>query len=545
MAILEISAGPLRTQIGFTRMVPGEARDVFQRRGYDCYLLDDEALTKPGHIQTTDSVVLSQTQQAPYQVREDLERFGYLLNHDCRIYVRHAADRGSQEIVLRTLNSLQLPPSGFDKADAKFFAEDWFEGPPAPLFAPYVHILTASDNWDPLANLIASNPAGRPASVDLHIEMRDADRQKIHPSEEHELLLRRAFWNCASVELTEKANGLSGVGTFEAYAHLTGTGNLVGSRWPYRYFVKLGNRVKVAREFNKYRTTALENVPYHLGPRLRMDRCVLGRSQGLIVSDYVSGAEPLRDCVRDGRGIPAIGNLFNLTLLAWRRAATEEERPLQQVLWGLLVREIPRHREPLIRAYGATKSLEELKALFKRTRPSQRILTGVVHGDLHATNVLVRMNDAVIIDLERIHTDRPLLWDAASLESGLFVDGFINDRRHAMDVLASVGSLYTLKAFDRDDHHCQPTNESAWFMDSVRQIRMQARQMERQPLQYAWTLAAVLLNKACNSEDFRAQGESGAPDEIPLTREAARALAYVLAERLLVELATRDGPPAS
>jgi hypothetical protein len=542
MAISEFSGGPLRKQIGFSRLVPDQARDILLKRGYDCYLLDDEAIARPGQIQTTDSIVLTQVQTEPYQVREDLERFGPLLDHDCRIYVRYAADGGSKEIVLRALNALKLPPSGITTSDVKFFSDEWFEGPNAPVFAPFVHVLTANDDWDSLANLIAGNPAGRAANVNLRIDMRDAKHQQLRPSTEHDLILRRAFWNCSSIEMTEKGNGLSDVQAFETYAHLANS--VVGSRWPYRYFVKLGDRLKVAREFDKYRTTALENVPYHLGPRLRLDRCVLGRSEGLIVSDYVNGAEPLRDCVRDGRGIPAISNLFNLTLLAWRRAATEEERPLQQLLSELLGRDIPEHRAPLIMAYGAKRSMRELKALFQRARSPQRILTGVVHGDLHATNVLVRMNDAVIIDLERIDTDKPLLWDAASLEGGLFVDGFINDRRTAMEVLLSVESLYTLAAFDIDDHHCLPANASAWFLDCVRQIRMQARQMERGPLQYAWILAAVLLNKACNSKDFREMGESGVPDATPLSREAVRALAYVLGERLLVELANNDQPVA-
>ena len=120
-----------------------------------------------------------------------------------------------------------------------------------------------------------------------------------------------------------------------------------------------------------------------------------------------------------------------MTLLAWRRAAKEEDRPLQHVLSEMLLTKIPVHREILVRAYGARKTLDELKSAFQRASPSQPVLTGVIHGDLHATNVLVRMNDAVIIDLERIHTAKPLLLDAASLEGGLFVHGFIKDRRTA------------------------------------------------------------------------------------------------------------------
>jgi hypothetical protein len=139
----------------------------------------------------------------------------------------------------------------------------------------------------------------------------------------------------------------------------------------------------------------------------------------------------------------------------------------------------------------------------------------------------------------------PLLFDAASLEGGLFVDGFIKDRRSGADVLASLEPLYTAAAFDGDDHHCHPTDASTWFVDGVRQIRKQAQQMECQPRQYGWTLAALLLKKACNTDDFREKGESGAADATPLSREAVRALAYVLAERILVNLSGDGDPPAS
>lgn len=537
MAISEFSAGPLRKCIGFSHALPKEkVRRVFEKRGYECYLLTEAVLKNPVRLGATDSVVLTQTQNDPYQVRKDLERFANILNYDCRLYVRYAPDARLKNIILRTLSRLRLPPSGLVKTDAKFFGSDWFEGYDAPVFAPFVHVLEASNNWDSLANLIASNPADRIPNAALDIDPRDAKYEQFPLPEEDKLLLKRAFWNCSSIKLVEKESGLSGVSAFGALARLAGTGNIVGGDWPYRYFVKLGARLKVAREFEKYRATALENVPYHLGPRLRMDRCVLGRSQGIIVSDYVECAEPLRDCARDGRGIPAIGNLFNQTLIAWRRAATEEDRPLQQVLASLLPKKIPEHREPLIHAYGATKTLEELKALIEHASPSHPVLTGMIHGDLHATNVLVRMNDAVIIDLERTQAGMPLLFDAASLEGGLFVDGFIKDLRPGEEVLDSIRPLYTAAAFDHDDHYCHPGNRSAWFLDSARQIRMQARQMERQPRQYGWTLAAVLLKKACNCEDFREVGEGRTADATPLTREAVRALAYVLAEQILMAL---------
>lgn len=275
MAISKFTSGPLRKQIGFSREIPYDARDVLEKRGYVCYLLDDENLSRLGQIQTTDSIVLTQTQENPNHIRKDLKRFAHFLDHDCRIYVRHGADANSRTFVLSALKSLKMPPSGLTTSDADFFGDESFEGRNAPVFAPFLHIVNARDDWNSLATLIASNPAGPPVNEDLRINIRRAGSQTRRLSQEHDLILRRAFWNCSSIEMTEKGNGLSGALAFETYAFLE-KGN-VGGKWPYRYFVKLGERLIIAREFDRYQTTALENVPYHLGPRLRTDRCVLGR----------------------------------------------------------------------------------------------------------------------------------------------------------------------------------------------------------------------------------------------------------------------------
>jgi hypothetical protein len=264
-------------------------------------------------------------------------------------------------------------------------------------------------------------------------------------------------------------------------------------------------------------------------------------SQGLITCDYVVGAETLRDCIRDGRGVHVIGNLFNQTLISWRRAATEEKRPLADYLAEHLSERttIPAHREHAVKAYGATKTIEELKTFIADGSPAGPLLVGVIHGDLHATNVLVRMNDAVIIDLERIAIGKPLLLDAASLEGGLFIDGFVGDRRTVDEVLESIAKQYTADAFLQDDHYCDPANKSAWFVNSVRQIRMQARQMERRSYQYGSTLAAVLLKKACNPEALWEDGEENGATFEKLTRENVRAMAFVLAEKIVLGLHER------
>ena len=165
-------------------------------------------------------------------------------------------------------------------------------------------------------------------------------------------------------------------------------------------------------------------------------------------------------------------------------------------------------------------------------------MVGVIHGDLHALNVLVRGGDAIVIDFEKVDNDLPLLIDLASLEAGLFVEGFVDDTRTGEDILNSVGSLYEGDALvDFDFIPCDPSSRSAWFFDCVRQIRMQARQIELANGQYALTVAVELAKKACNETVFNCQTEI---ESQKLTREELRATAYILSEGILVKLSNSN-----
>jgi hypothetical protein len=449
-------------------------------------------------------------------------------------------------MIVNKLNELKLPPSGLSDNDEKMFAE-WLE-PNERRLPPWVHVLECPDIWSDVAVRLRNYPPDVPPHHDLKIDAIDSDGTPLSLTPEQDILVRRAFSNCSSIQLEGLKNGLSGVLTFRTFAHLRDLDGAGGGEWPFHYFVKIGERAKISKEYSKYREIALEHIPYHLGPRLRLDRCALGHSQGIIVSDYVTGAEPLKDCARDGRAVPVIANLFNSTLCAWRNNARPEQMRLQEYLQEYLCERtslpstahskpltVPAHRKPLVDAYGESKSPEELKTLFM-AMDSRPVLVGVVHGDLHATNVLVRGNDAIVIDFEKVRIHAPLLWDMASLEGGLFVDGFVGDRRSGPDVLKSVECLYKTPAFDFKGEvvPCHPSDGSTWFFDSVRQVRMQARQIERAPRQYALALAVALLKKACKDEDFRKEKTEG------LSREDVRALAYVLSERILVGLSRDD-----
>ena len=530
-----------RNRIGFVEENPPQdaVRELKDVDGYELFRFEASHLTDRSILAATAAVIFRQSTTKPARIFTLLDHYAKtLLWQDCRLFVQPVAptpgaiEPAFRDIVINALNTLRLPPSGLSEQDAKAF-DDWFDGVEAPRLTPVVHVLIRPGIWRDVAVLLRSSPPGAVPGYDLQIDAVDSDGVAFSLPPEQQMLVRRSFWDCASIKLVGVKNGLSEALTFRAFAHLRE--DLVGSTWPYVYFVKLGERSKISREFLAYESTALGNIPYHLGPRLRLDRCALGHLQGIIVCDYVSGAEALRDCARDGRAVPAIANLFNSTLRAWRNSANPEHTPLHVFLGGDLPSEIPAHRRPLVEAYGASGSLQELRTVLT-ARGKEPVLVGAVHGDLHATNVLVRGGDAILIDFEKVRDRHPLLWDMACLEGGLFVDGFVDDRRPGVAVLHSVGCLYEAAAFSDDVYPCHPSDSSAWFFDCVRQIRMQARQVELKPGQYALTLAVALARKACNVKDFRADKTKAPAVSVPLSREDVRALAYVLSERILMGL---------
>lgn len=537
MAITKFVASLHRSKIAYVgRCPPDEAINEFISRGFSVVPLDEVQLATPGFLQQIDSVLFFQVKEKPRKIYSDLKKFAsILLSYDCRIYVQHLPHQTApgggyhRRYLVNAISELKLPADAYslNLLEQIEFASDLID-PNLPTFGPYVSVVSDDCTWRRLANTITQNAAGWAPSIDTQINIDDV----IDDNAEKIVLLQRAFHDCKQVDLTPLGNGKSGVSTYRAYAELQDS--VVPSKWPYLYFVKLGKRAIIAKEHMNYRESAMGHVPFHLGPRLNLERCALGFEYGVLVSDYVSGAESLRDCARNGRATAAIGNLFSSTIAPWRSGATVESIILSDVLADRFPDKIPDHRKSLTIGFGSTLEVSELRNRFLYEKSSP-VLMGVGHGDLHATNVLIRGNDAIIIDFEKVTQELPLLFDAASLEAGLFVDGFVGDRRSGHEVLESVEALYTPLALQGDLLTCHPRDGSSWYFDSVHQIRLHTASMEKRAHQYAWTLACVLAKKGCKSEEFvDKDGHKG------LSQETVRALAFVLAERIIKAICTQN-----
>ena len=521
-----------RIRIRFWGGIPaGDDAEAFTRRGFTVEVAEGEWLDDR-ELAVTDSVVMTQSAADLKGIFEPLNSFAdKLLEFDCRIYIRVATGLKMQgrerRTVANVIKQLRLPAAGLSAEERQTWALG-FQDREANSFAPYVYLCDSGLSWDRLAQTILENPAGFPPNLELMPDATNRDQSPLKLPEESITLLRRGFWDSKEVHLERMQDGLSGVDVFKAYARAKGP--LLGEGWWTSFFAKIGDRKKIISEYENYENYALEYIPFNLVPRLNPERCGLGARLGIIVGDFVDQAEPLRDCAWKGRSAHALGTLFTRTLIAWLHAAREQEKPLEELLADFLPRDvkIPEARQEMIRSLGVNPDLRQISELLSQCA-KQSVRVGTIHGDLNASNILVRLSDAIIIDLEKMRQTGPLLYDPASIEASLLVDGFREDRREIKDWLRSIDSLYdTLGVFDLRTP-CHPKDGSAWFFECVRTIRIHARPLEFGPGQYALFLALALIKKSWNPEMF---GDR---------RDELRAAAYVLGERILkLVVAGRD-----
>jgi hypothetical protein len=244
--------------------------------------------------------------------------------------------------------------------------------------------------------------------------------------------------------------------------------------------------------------------------------------------------------------VHAISNLFDKTLGGWRKQKRPDtSQSLSKYLekkWytegsNVLIT-LPPARAEIVRNLGGDTDIASLKEIFEN-HGNTSALVAPAHGDMHATNVLVRHGDAILIDFEKLEQHYPLTYDPASLEGGLLVEGFIKDlkkeRLKPNELVKLIEPLYeqsTLKG--RGTTHCRPGDRTEWYYDAVNQIRTLSWATENEPGQYASTLALCLIRKGCNVHENL---DAVAPSE-------ARAIAFFFGQQILRRLRPKTVAPS-
>jgi len=552
MAIREFSPeGSPRQKIGMVGEMPqGDELQRFRERQFFCESLTPEYLRESQGIAQLDAVIWTLESRKSSALFTELNAtVPRLLDHDVRVYLRIVTDEKlgdtPRKFVVNSLLEMGMPV-------ANLSPEEWRAIPEArrerqsSFLSPCVHIFDVFSTWIGIATLVCDRSAG-PSPKPGQIFDEDLLRKWLGSDghDERVILLKRSFWNCSELRLVPLDGGRSGAPVFKAYASLDAGLVQPGETgaYPKLHFVKVGPRKKIVDEYDKYCGQIFEYVPFYLGPRLRRDRCSLGSTQGVLVGDFVDGAEPLIACARDGRCGHAISNLFEKTLGGWRRQAhPRTTRPLNDCLelkWytedsGALIA-VPPTRAELVRRFGGETAVAPLKEIFDK-HANTKALLAPAHGDMHATNVLVRHGDAILIDFEKLEENYPLTYDPASLEGGLLVEGFLDDlkkkRLNPDELKSRISRLYEAEALKRSQvTFCRPGDSTEWYYNAVNQIRTLTWSAENAPEQYALTLALCLVRKGCNTHP-------GLEAEEPNT---LRALAFFFGQKILQTIALSIG----
>jgi hypothetical protein len=545
MAIREFSLersskGSSRRTVGFLGQKPsGSGLEVFKLREFEVRETTVDEMRHSETIAQLGAVILTQPDKLS-ELRQIIDIVPHLLDNDVRVYIR-LAEPEKRRAIARLLVVNSLREKGIPTAN--LYPAEWRELPPhlqereGSRFMPSVYISDAEDSWVKIATIVCDHPAGPSPKLKLDFDpkslddgFRDADRHA-----ERVLLLQRAFHDCSDLRLSFLPGGLSGASVCKAYA--CPEAGLVEA-YPHLYFIKIGPRKKIIEEHDKYGGYLLEYVPFHLGPRLRPERCNLGSTQGILVGDFVEDTESLVACARGGRCGHAISNLFDRTLAGWRKKPHPDPN---QTLATHLAKKwqiegsaasivLPDSRVKLVKQLGGLTDILPLKQIFEQYAATTP-LCAPAHGDLHAANVLVRHGDAIIIDFEKIEPHYPLTYDPASLEGGILVEGFVEDLKEQekkispKELVDLLKPLYTMNALiKRREASCVRGSAAEWYYDSVNQIRMRSWPDE-QPGQYALTLALCLIRKGCNTYDG-----------ISKEQDILRAIAFFFGQSILYDI---------
>jgi hypothetical protein len=550
MAIREFSPeGTQRAKIAFIpSLPPTDYLDRFSERSFECEPCTPEKLCQSEYAAELDAVIWTQDPDKLNTLPRQLGTTApHLLDHDVRAYVRLATDNKltgtPRKLVVNALLEGGIPA-------ANLRPSEWRTTPEASrerengFLSPCVYIFEPASSWADIATLVCDHPAGPSPKSGLKVDekyLRNTFGSDGHA--ERVMLLKRAFWNCSELQLTYLDGGMSGAPVFKVYASLEAglvQPGATGAAYPHLYFAKIGPRKKVVDEYDKYCGHIFEYVPFHLGPRLRRDRCNLGSTQGILVGDFVEGAEPLITCARGDRCGHAISNLFDRTLGGWRKQRRlDTRRSLRDYLdkkWrtegsNALIA-LPPERAKIVRNLGGGTDVAPLKKIFE-IHGNTSALIAPAHGDMHASNVLVRHGDAILIDFEKLEEHFPLTYDPASLEGGLLVEGFMKDlkknRFTANEFVALVKPLYEQSALKGGTTLCRRGDSTEWYYNAVNQIRTLSWSTENEPGQYALTLALCLIRKGCNPHE-NLEGE--APS-------VSRAIAFFFGQQILRGIAPK------
>ena len=345
---------------------------------------------------------------------------------------------------------------------------------------------------------------------------------------ETELLLKRAFWDCATIALEPLTGGKTAKDTFRVHATLAA---YQFGRQPMPFFFKRGSRKYFEDEKINYLSWAEPFIPFYLRPAFNEARSVTTLTDGALVANFVEAGTPIREAMRSGQGTVGIFSLFEVTLRGLRGHAMQSKRDIgfaDKFLARTRVAEIPVERIERARRLTLRTDIHELeRALVERAKMLEG-QHGMYHGDLHVGNVMVRQRDAIVIDFGSME-DGPLTVDSAVLEVSLV---FGTDKSDAPDSFPEWRALVD-DMFINNSPLTPPALTSeharlAWLRKAVRELRHIASCCGSSVAERNLILAAALLR-------FGRLAPFELEDALLDLSEEKRAYALVVAEHICAQ----------
>lgn len=314
-------------------------------------------------------------------------------------------------------------------------------------------------------------------------------------------LLRRAFHDCTLIALTPLPGGRSAM-TMLVQATLAKS---FAGPYPLPFFAKIDRSDLILTERECYERFAKSHIAWHLRPNLQPERCLIGTELGILVGSFVTKSESLWSLITQNRARGAIESLFEETLASWRDARSVMGEDVGSIAPELAkVFQYKNVRQRYVKAAAALGFNREPAAVWEGflNLPTRRWPRAPAHFDLHAENVRVRGDDAIIIDLARV-TVGPPSTDPACMEVWIAFelpppDVAVNESAW----LSAVQQLYALSHINAPEVLEEPSRMS-WLRDSILQTRRLAL-AKSSPTDYAITLALYLLRRAMFEPDRQA-----------------------------------------
>lgn len=283
------------------------------------------------------------------------------------------------------------------------------------------------------AEFIARHKIGKPHK-NARIEPDEILKQL---SKDDILLLKRAFYDCDKIYLEKLSGGVAAYNIFRVFAWIPDS--LVGPS-PMPFFVKIASIDDIQKEKDKYEYYAEHYIPFHLRPNLDLKRCIQTHSLGALVGNFVGDAVSLRTKLRSDDGSGIIFSLFETSLRGFRlQPFVSKKKPKSNfkdyVNYRIWIEELNKRKDLIKRAkkLGFKSTPGELQNFIESKAEKLSTIVGPHHADLHQGNIMVRGNDAILIDFFSTENDGPLAADPITLEVSLVFSTDNNEKLEEFD----------------------------------------------------------------------------------------------------------------